>query len=100
MNLLDDTPVVPGDVRQPFAHGNDARTILNDAETELQSWRANLEPIHTNAGGLGSNAMPTEQAEQETAASPTAAVHHSSAVQDAGNPVQGEGTHLEKAVAA
>jgi len=60
LNYLDDTPVVPGDVRQPFAHGEDARQVLADAEQELQAWQPNLENVHTNASGMGSNLMPTE----------------------------------------
>ena len=120
LNLLDDTPVVPGDVRQPFANANAARDILNEAETELQSWHANLEPIHSNAGNLGANAMPSEDQTTTTASEARysddleseAPIHHSSAhagttightssaVEDPKNPVAGEGTHLEKAVAA
>ena len=53
VNLLDDTPVVPGDVRQPFANAGEARNILNEAESALQSWQPDIEPIRTNAGGLG-----------------------------------------------
>lgn len=58
MNLLDDTPVVPGDVRAAFAHANEARQVLNDAEADLQSWQPNFEPIHSSAGGMGANLMP------------------------------------------
>lgn len=110
LNLLDDTPVVPGDVRQPFANANEARQILNEAETELQSWHPSLEAIHTNAAGLGTNLMPADDHTTTTASeaplsddveAPAASTgHHSSAVHDATSPVSGEGTHLEKAVAA
>lgn len=113
LNLLDDTPVVPGDVRQPFANANEARQILNDAESELQSWHPNVEPIHTNAGGMGANLMPAEDQTTTTASeapmsegTPVESTHqattgHSSAaVENPNNPVAGEGTHLEKAVAA
>jgi len=61
LNYLDDTPVVPGDVRQPFAHANDARQVLNDAEQELQMWQPNLEQVH-KSNALGSNLMPNEGA--------------------------------------
>lgn len=111
---------MPGDVRQPFAHGAEARNILNDAEGELQHWRPNLEPVQTQAGGLGVNLMPAEDQTTTTASeaplsdagaeTPVATSnqpvhqqvtgHQSSAVEDASNPVTGEGTHLEKAVAA
>jgi len=151
LNLLDDTPVVPGDVRQPFANTLEAKDILNDAEAELQAWQPNIEPISTNAGGLGANAMPREQP-ATTMASSTAPVseygenqvnypsadpnsypsanqisyssvnqpstttggtsgsysaygaattgHHSSATEDPANPVQGEGSHLERAMSS
>ncbi len=39
LQLLDDTPVVPGDVRAPYAHGAQARQVLNDAEDDLKEWR-------------------------------------------------------------
>lgn len=125
VNLLDDTPVVPGDVRQPFANAAEAREILNEAETELQAWQPNLEPLQTNARGLGTNLMPAEDATTTTASeAPYSEVeqpgtgsgsyhqgasshyhgattgHTSSAVEDVNNPVQGEGTHLERAVAS
>jgi hypothetical protein len=58
LNLLDDTPIVPGDTHQAFANGEHARQILNDAEDELRSWQPNLEPIHSTAGNLGVGAMP------------------------------------------
>ena len=58
MNLLDDTPVVPGDVRPAFANANEARQVLNDAEADLQNWQPNFEPIHSSAGGMGAKLMP------------------------------------------
>jgi Eisosome component PIL1 len=63
LNYLDDTPVVPGDERQQFAHANEARQVLNDAEQELQQWQPHLEPIHSAAGSLGPNLMPTDEPE-------------------------------------
>ena len=58
LNLLDDTPVVPGEEKQPFQNASQAQTILNDAETTLRGWQPALDPIHTSAGKLGANAMP------------------------------------------
>ena len=69
LNYLDDAPVVPGDERQPFAHANEARQVLSDAEQELQAWQPHLEPVHSSAGNLGTNLMPTE--ERENIRSPT-----------------------------
>ncbi|KAG7292632.1 hypothetical protein NEMBOFW57_002667 [Staphylotrichum longicolle] len=39
LQLLDDAPVVPGDVRPAYAHASQARQILNDAEDDLREWR-------------------------------------------------------------
>lgn len=58
LNLLDDAPVIPGDVRPAFEHAGQARQILNDAEDDLRDWRADLEPVSSAAGGLESNLMP------------------------------------------
>lgn len=64
VSLLDDSPVVPGDAHAPFEHGEQAREVLNNAEAELRDWQSNIAPIHSNAGGLGSNAMPTHSVAQ------------------------------------
>ncbi|KAK4697802.1 hypothetical protein P7C71_g317, partial [Lecanoromycetidae sp. Uapishka_2] len=60
LNLLDDTPVVPGDTRPEFEHAHQARQILNDAEEDLREWTPNLEPVQSTATGMGTNLMPTE----------------------------------------
>ena len=58
LNLLDDTPVVPGDSRPPFEHAQQARQVLNDAEADLREWTPNLEPVHSSATHMGANLMP------------------------------------------
>ena len=58
LNLLDDTPVVPGDTRPAFEHAAQARQVLNDAEEDLRDWQPNLEPVHSTAGNMGPNLMP------------------------------------------
>lgn len=103
LNLLDDTPVVPGDVRQPFAQANEARQILADAEQELQLWQPNLEPIHSNAGGLGSNLMPTDRERDSIRATSEAgtaepSISSPTAETTSAEP-QGQGTRLEQATA-
>jgi len=98
VNLLDDTPVVPGDVRQPFANANEARQILSDAEQELQRWEPRLEPIHSNAGGLGSNLMPMDDHTSRA----TSEVPESIAAAPAPTEkpaAEAQGTHLEQATA-
>ena len=59
LNLLDDTPVVPGEERPAFAQEAAAREILNDAEQALRSWTPSVEPIEKKASGMGVNAMPS-----------------------------------------
>lgn len=58
MNLVDDTPIVPGDVHPAFAEGEAARQVLNDAEDDLRRYQLDVEPIHSKAGNLGLGAMP------------------------------------------
>jgi hypothetical protein len=60
LNLLDDTPVVPGDTRPGFENAAQARQILHDAEEDLRDWQANLEPVQYQSQGMGSNLMPAE----------------------------------------
>jgi hypothetical protein len=57
INMLDDTPIVPGQDREPFTGAEGGKDILNDAETHLRGWALDVEPIHSNAGKIGSNAM-------------------------------------------
>ena len=59
LNLLDDTPIVPGDARPAFDHADHARQILNDAEEDLRGWTSNLEPISSAAGDMGPSLMPS-----------------------------------------
>ncbi|OBT88802.1 hypothetical protein VE02_03169 [Pseudogymnoascus sp. 03VT05] len=58
LNLLDDTPVIPGDTRPQFEHGNQARQILNDAEEDLRDWRLEADDVPVSSQ-IDSNLMPT-----------------------------------------
>ncbi|KAH7410232.1 Eisosome component PIL1-domain-containing protein [Phaeosphaeria sp. MPI-PUGE-AT-0046c] len=58
LNLVDDTPIVPGDTHPAFSEIEAARQVLNDAESDLQSYRLDVEPVTSNAGHLGAGAMP------------------------------------------
>lgn len=48
LELLDDTPVVPGDTRVAYDAGPQARQILDDCDDDLKDWR----PDYDNEGGL------------------------------------------------
>lgn len=58
INLVDDTPIVPGDAHPPFAGVEESRQVLNDAEDDLRNYQLHVEPITSNAGNLGVGAMP------------------------------------------
>lgn len=61
LELLDDTPVVPGDTRVAYDAGPQARQILDDCDDDLKDWR----PDYDNEGGLAvqdrERASPTLQ---------------------------------------
>lgn len=98
--LLDDTPVVPGDVRPTYEHGNQARQILNDAEDDLRDWTLNLAEVPTH-GSLDNNLMPSSASEQHYAPSSVAdndtAIHHareSAAVDPAASTSAADGSRI------
>jgi plasmid stabilization system protein ParE len=64
LNLLDDTPVVPGDMRPAFEYTNQARQILNDAEDDLKDWRPELEDVPSSAN-LDNNLMTSSASIQQ-----------------------------------
>lgn len=46
LQLLDDSPVVPGEEQRAYPHGAQARQILNDAEDDLRDWQPELDDQH------------------------------------------------------
>ncbi|KAL2870979.1 Eisosome component PIL1-domain-containing protein [Aspergillus lucknowensis] len=50
LNCLDDTPVTPGDEPKAYAHANEAKQIIEDAERDLRSWESSVEPVEIGAG--------------------------------------------------
>ena len=97
VNLLDDTPIVPGDARPGFVYADQARQILNDAEEDLREWQPNLEPIHSSATGMGSNLMPGESsttAPSVMSEEPTLAQHDNA---EHSRHTAGEGHHFNQA---
>lgn len=68
LELLDDSPVVPGDTRTAYGHSSQARQILNDAEDDLKDWRPEPESFSTpiqgrspTLGGKGKEPLQTEE---------------------------------------
>ncbi|KAI9882250.1 MAG: hypothetical protein M1823_006004 [Watsoniomyces obsoletus] len=62
LNLLDTTPVIPGDPRLEFQHTEQARQILQDAEEDLRDWHPDFEPVSgTGIGaGVGGHQVPAQ----------------------------------------
>ncbi|KAF4985981.1 hypothetical protein FGRMN_11033 [Fusarium graminum] len=81
LELLDDSPVVPGDTRASYGHSSQARQILNDAEDDLRDWRPEPETFSTPVQGrsptLGGKGKEPLQ------------------VEDRNSPVQSEAATLE-----
>jgi len=49
LQLLDDKPMVPGEDRQAYDGGSQARQILNDAEEDLKDWQPEAEGAFTGS---------------------------------------------------
>jgi len=81
LNLIDDTPVVPGDARAPFEYGPQARQVLNDAEDDLKDWQLELDdlPQIDNTG-----AQQHKGGEGSVEGGDTAAAHKNTEVQRTG----------------
>jgi hypothetical protein len=71
LNLLDDTPVVPGNQRTPYQYANEARQILNDAEDDLKDWQPDLEDVLVGRA-LDTQGLPTTEQQRYQTQTPTA----------------------------
>ena len=98
LNLLDDTPVVPGDTRPAFEHAHQARQVLNDAEEDLREWQSNLEPIHSQAEGMGANLMPSAGGSTAHSVVGQETLSPGSDHQSQSQITAGEGTHIQQSI--
>lgn len=71
LNLLDDSPIVPGDAHAAFDKNDAARQVLDDAEDELRAWHSTMEPVTSSASSLGMGALPGPHPETRKAAAST-----------------------------
>jgi hypothetical protein len=71
LHLIDDSPIVPGDQKQPYEHRVEAHQVIADAECDLHTWEftdePNIQPIASNGGGK-SSIEQADTAGQSTAA--------------------------------
>lgn len=65
LNLLDDTPLVPGETRRPYESTEQGKQILEEAEQELRSWEPSMEPVQSSAREMGAGTLPSRPREQE-----------------------------------
>ncbi|KAH8727937.1 Eisosome component PIL1-domain-containing protein [Phaeosphaeriaceae sp. PMI808] len=72
LNLVDDTPILPGDVHPAFSEIEAARQVLTDAEADLQNYQLDILPITSNAGGMGAGAMPGNSPSTSAVGQPSA----------------------------
>lgn len=73
--MVDDTPIVPGDVHPAFSEVEAARQVLTDAEDDLRNYQLNVEPIPSQAGNLGTGAMPGSVASPTSTTVPEQSTH-------------------------
>ncbi|KAI1913289.1 hypothetical protein LOZ53_001087 [Ophidiomyces ophidiicola] len=66
LNLLDDTPLVPGEDRKPYEGAESGKQILEEAEQELRSWEPVMEPVTSSAHGVGEGMLPTRPRDDGT----------------------------------
>jgi len=76
LNLLDDTPIIPGNTTAPFEHANQARQILNDAEDDLRDYTPELEEVISNSNNLDTKLIPKAGSAVQ---SPTTSIHSNGA---------------------
>lgn len=102
LNLLDDAPVVPGDMRPIYEGTNAARQILNDAEDDLKDWTPELEDVPSNAN-LDNSLMPSNHRHQnttesqqrsESVAGEGSVIHHNSHIQGEHADLGPEGSRM------
>lgn len=66
LQMLDDTPITPGNPRPAFDQVKVLDQILDGAETELRAWRPTYEPIKSQAERIGFGALPDMQSQGAT----------------------------------
>jgi len=64
LELLDDSPVVPGETNKAYDGDRAAREILMECEDELKQWKPFLEPVET--ADLQQNSLPAADSNTTT----------------------------------
>jgi Eisosome component PIL1 len=83
IQLLDDSPIVPGQERAAFGRHEEVRDVINDAEAELRAWTPSWQSTGHEAAG-------STQAQDESSAISTAT----------GEGHTNDGTHLAEVTSA
>ncbi|KAL9093557.1 MAG: hypothetical protein Q9165_003952 [Trypethelium subeluteriae] len=91
LNLLDDTPIVPGDQHPIYEGTETGRHSLNDAEDELRAWSSTAEPITSNAGAMASGAIPAHPGQVSDPSFEKEAAQQKEIEEEAARRVHGDG---------
>lgn len=75
LQLLDDTPVVPGDAKPVYHHGSQARQVLNDAEDDLRDWQPETDHYAAESAGSGTAEAHSGVDTEEQTKAPELKVH-------------------------
>lgn len=69
IELLDDSPIVPGEAHPPFDKYEETKAVLNDAEAQLRDWQPSWKQLDTRAktGADGMASLPTTPPRSATA---------------------------------
>ncbi|KAF6826711.1 sphingolipid long chain base-responsive protein lsp1, partial [Colletotrichum musicola] len=90
LQLLDDTPVVPGDMHPTYHHAQQARQILNDAEDDLRDWRPDHDLLNDHASvAKGKSSVADEDADMVAGNVPGRYKDDEASVVDAGSKQRG-----------
>ncbi|KAF5003587.1 hypothetical protein FDECE_9868 [Fusarium decemcellulare] len=92
LELLDDTPVVPGDTRPVYQHSSQARQILNDCEDDLRDWRPESDSFTTPAQSRSPSLKDKGKEKEPLALENTVSPVQSEAVPDVKREVSPEQT--------
>lgn len=67
LDLLDDSPIVPGEQKEPFGKSDTAKHILIECENRLKNWSEEHNAILASSGGstLNNNLLPKEDEGEE-----------------------------------
>lgn len=96
LNLLDDSPIVPGEAHPAYPSEPAGREILNDAEDELRAWQPRLVPVASAAGSLGVGGIGNPDYGDQTSPYVGGEVHPAYRANMRSTSASSAGSHMER----